>query len=198
MENKLTTTQKQPSGLPTTLTVKDSLDSVVIRQRDRAECLQLIARELEDFLSSSMIEASANQKSLWAIDLISKYSYDTVEDIAICFRRARKGDFGNTFKTRFNLGVFSEWMEKILEDKAAERERRYHNWKNEQSNRWKTREDYEQSIKEGEKINKEIAEKKVNESEKQRLAAIEYIKIAEQQRKYLLEKIKEEEKLNQK
>jgi len=182
--------------LPTTLTVKDSLDAVVIRQRDRAECLQLIARELEDFLSSSMIEASANQKSLWAIDLISKYYHDTIEDIAICFRRARQGDFGNTFKTRFNLGVFSEWMEKILEDKAAEREKRYNNWKHEQDNRWKTREDYEQSIKEGEKINKEIAEKKVNESEKQKLAAIEYVKIAEQQRKYLLEKIKEEEKLN--
>lgn len=162
--------------MPSTLTVSDGLKGDLIQKRDKAECLHLVVEEMKCFLELASISYSSNQVGLWATEILKKYPQETVEDIALCFRRAGRGDFGGLFKT-FDLGKFSEWMAVVLEEKAQAREIREQSKAKEEP--WSD-ERYLEAIEAGKKINDFIAKRKLDikiEEQKNRDAMAEYLRL---------------------
>lgn len=52
--------------------------------------------------------------------IVEYYKYETIEDIVYVLEQAKRGVYGIVYG--FDISVFSEWMSKHLETKAAERE----------------------------------------------------------------------------
>ncbi len=57
------------------------------------------------------------------IDAISKFDYETLDDLIIFFKMCRQGDFGSTGRGLDSNLVFGEYLPKYLEIKADKRER---------------------------------------------------------------------------
>jgi len=57
------------------------------------------------------------------VDAISKFDYETLDDLIIFFKMCRQGDFGTTGRGLDSNLVFGEWLPKYLEIKADKRER---------------------------------------------------------------------------
>lgn len=57
-----------------------------------------------------------------AEDVIDKFKYESLEDIAECLKKGRQGDYGTSYN-KLTMIVISDWMAKHLEDKAINREK---------------------------------------------------------------------------
>lgn len=60
-----------------------------------------------------------------ANDMIDKFKRESLEDFALCFKRARRFEFGTTFN-RIDSETLFGWMAKHLELNAEERERQHY------------------------------------------------------------------------
>lgn len=55
-----------------------------------------------------------------AEDLIDKYKYDSIEDIAECLKKGRQGYYGTSYN-KLTMIVITDWMHKFLYEKENER-----------------------------------------------------------------------------
>ena len=101
------------------------------------------------------IEMSNERIQLLVEDITEVYKFDSIEDIQICLKNGRQGKYGKTY-AKLNMIIIQEWMSYHLEKKAIAREsvnsKAKYNFKN--------REEYENAVKVGSKINQEKKERK--------------------------------------
>jgi hypothetical protein len=57
-----------------------------------------------------------------AEDLIDRYTYESIEDIAECLKKGRQGFYGTSYN-KLTMIVISDWMQKHLSDKSEAREK---------------------------------------------------------------------------
>lgn len=62
---------------------------------------------------------------LMVIDALTKFKYETLDDLIIFLRMCRQGDFGTTHKGIDSNLVFGQWLPQYLELKAEKREQNY-------------------------------------------------------------------------
>lgn len=55
-------------------------------------------------------------------DIIDKYRYESLEDIAECIKKGRQGYYGTSYN-KLNMMVISEWMHQHLDAKGRAREK---------------------------------------------------------------------------
>lgn len=101
------------------------------------------------------IELSNTQTQILIEDLVDKYKYDSIEDIQQCLKKGRRGDYGPTYG-KLNMIVISGWMSIHLDKKAAARESAHSTAKHV----FKNREEYDNAVKIGSKINQENKDRK--------------------------------------
>jgi hypothetical protein len=72
------------------------------------------------------VPLSDNAVRMMVEDILEKYGYESFEDIVLCLKSGRRGDYGNHYN-KLNGVVFGEWMAQHLDKKAALRELMLHN-----------------------------------------------------------------------
>jgi len=106
------------------LTIASTFQSKLIKTYEPRKIAKataaLIMRVSNSFNISNALRE--DQVTTLVFDLLDKYPTETLEDFAICFRMARRGEFGTVYNGLDSQRVF-EWMHKYLELKAMERER---------------------------------------------------------------------------
>ena len=105
------------------------------------------------------IEMSNDRIQLLVEDITEVYKFDSIEDIQICLKNGRQGKYGKTY-AKLNMIIIQEWMTQHLDRKAAARESLNSKAKHD----FKNREEYENAVKVGSKINEQ--EKKDKASKK--------------------------------
>lgn len=80
---------------------------------------------LEKCAAGLGINLSPHQMSMLCSDLIDVYSYDSIEDIQQCLKKARQGKygFGHHKRDMITMSLIREWMAEHLDEKAIEREK---------------------------------------------------------------------------
>jgi len=161
------------NGLPTTkesseLTVKDCLAGRpivhLVKYGGKLEITKRVDIELTVCLELLQISLSGQAVKLLVSDMIKKYEYDSLEDILCCLRDGRNGKFGEIYG-KFNMIVFSEWMRKHLDEKTGLREAKIYERDN--AHNWESREDYLESSKAGDEMQKAI--KKIEQKRKRKI-----------------------------
>lgn len=116
----------------------------------------LIKRFLESFGFST--KPSQNLIDMMAVDALTKFEYETLDDIVIFFKMCRQGDLGATIRGIDSNLVFGEWFPKYMEIKAQKREEIYTKEKsdlNKKNNEGAVSKFYEEKRTEKIKIQKE-------------------------------------------
>lgn len=108
------------------LTLQKSIDtgSVLINSGDKVQVIRRIIKIIEYFLEATGKELEKLQIKILAGDLYDIFKTDTIEDIILMFKMARKGEFGKLYK--FDTMTISDWAQTYLEKKSEERENLYH------------------------------------------------------------------------
>lgn len=119
----------------------------------------VVAASVNKCLDSLGIEMQNDRIQLLVEDIVDKYQFDSIEDIQICLKNGRQGNYGTNFG-KLNMIVISEWMSSHLERKASARELSNDKAKHD----FKNREEYENAVNVGSKINDQ--EKKDKASKK--------------------------------
>jgi hypothetical protein len=88
----------------------------------------LIKRFLESFGFST--KPSQVLIDMMAVDALTKFEYETLDDIIIFLKMCRQGDLGTTMKGIDSNLVFGEWFPKYMDLKAQKREEIYTKQKN--------------------------------------------------------------------
>jgi len=161
------------NGLPTTkesseLTVKDCLVGRpivhLVKYGGKLEITKRVDLELTVCLELLQVSLSGQAVKLLVGDMIKKYECDSLEDILCCLRDGRNGKFGEIYG-KFNMIVFSKWMRKHLDEKAGLREAKIYERDN--AHNWESREDYLESVKAGDEMQKAI--KKIEQKRKKKI-----------------------------
>lgn len=68
-------------------------------------------------------------------DILTRYPYESIEDVMECLRKGRSGvyNFGHNHRNKINMQLIGEWMDQHLTEKAKAREEKHHNQKNQDS-----------------------------------------------------------------
>lgn len=80
----------------------------------------LIKRFLESFGFST--KPSQTLIDMMAVDALTKFEYETLDDIIIFLKMCRQGEFGTSMKGIDSNLVFGDWFPKYMELKAQKRE----------------------------------------------------------------------------
>ena len=91
----------------------------------------LINRFIESFGFSTKPNKSIIDSMV--IDALTKFQYETLDDLIIFLKMCRQGDFGTTHKGIDSNLVFGDWMPQYLSLKAEKREQIYQREKSAQS-----------------------------------------------------------------
>lgn len=67
---------------------------------------------------------NAAQIEMFIEDFIDDYSYESVADLKICLKNARKGMYGNHYQSIDGLTVMN-WFKQYLDEKAQARSKRH-------------------------------------------------------------------------
>ncbi len=94
---------------------------LICTEGSRKDVVKQIIRIIEYFLKIVGKEMEAFQIQILAADLYDRFKTDTVDDIIILFKMARKGEFGKVYKID-NFEVM-RWVDEYLLHKSAEREK---------------------------------------------------------------------------
>lgn len=88
-------------------------------------CFGVVSLVVNRFLESFGFSNKPTQTIIdtMVVDAISKFDYETLDDLIIFFKMCRQGDFGSTGRGLDSNLVFGEWLPKYLEIKADKRER---------------------------------------------------------------------------
>jgi hypothetical protein len=122
-----------------------------------------ILMSIKKCAASLQIELTQMQEETLIEDIFEVYKWDALEDIQEAFKRGRRGEFGATYG-KLNMIVFREWMAKVLEEKAALREKAVNNIKKENDFKELPQIDY-QAYKERQKKEAIEKENKPDESD---------------------------------
>jgi len=118
------------TSLELQLTIDKSFEKPLIRsvfKTDEEKLLSfgvvsmIVTKFLESFGFSS--KPSQTMIDTITVDTLSKFQYETLDDIVIFFKMCRQGDFGTTGRGVDSNLIFGEWLPKYLEIKAEKRER---------------------------------------------------------------------------
>ncbi|WP_284442272.1 hypothetical protein [Elizabethkingia anophelis] len=101
------------------------LTNVVRDKESKISAIEQICKIIEYFqeLTNVNKKMEAFQIQVLAGDLLDAFTGDTIEDIILMFKMARKGEFGQVY--RIDGMVIMSWVPQYLEYKAEERERLY-------------------------------------------------------------------------
>jgi hypothetical protein len=120
------------------ITIKKALEATTIvkvkKQIGEKDLLKVVSFMLASCISNFNVttkpskEQAELQVYTMANDIINEFPYESLEDFALCFKKARNYAFGSTFNRVDSETVFG-WMRKHLEANAAEREMINHNLK---------------------------------------------------------------------
>ena len=139
----------------------DCIDAVPminhINQGLTGEVSMIIGKAIWKVSRGLDIQMSDDQISIIVEDILEKYRYESVEDILYCLKKGRQGSYGNNY-AKFNMIVFSEWMNQHLEQKYIAKETKLTESK--LLHQWTCRDEYNESVRIGEIVNKEIMAKK--------------------------------------
>jgi hypothetical protein len=113
------------------LSVQESIETgivlanIVRDKQNRISVIEQICKIVEYFqeLTNVSKKMEAFQIQVLAGDLLDAFTGDTIEDIILMFKMARKGDFGQIY--RIDSLVIMGWVSQYLDHKADERERLY-------------------------------------------------------------------------
>lgn len=111
------------------LTIEKALEQPIIRSvfRDEAgqigfSVIRIIAsRFLNSFGFSKKIDSSTIDNL--TVDVLEKFSFETLDDVLIFFKMCRQGEFGTTSRGVDSNLIFGEWFQKYLELKSIAREK---------------------------------------------------------------------------
>lgn len=133
----------------------------------------LILASVNKCIQSLDIEMDNSTVSILVEDIVEKFKYDSIEDIQLCLKKGRQGNYGPVYG-KINMIIVTEWMAKHLEEKSREREKIIEARKSDgKFTGWETREDY---IKEAKKpIQKTVKEKRKDSDDEYRKFRAEYI-----------------------
>ena len=121
--------------------VAEVLDQPLIRSLQR-KAPQVVARFLKEFANTvaamqeieQVPKHTRPQLMLIASDFVEKYQHESLADIMLMLKMARRGDFGKTF-ARINPETLHKWMDEYLEQKIQAKERRHHDTKTNKTQR---------------------------------------------------------------
>lgn len=83
----------------------------------------LIAQFLNSFGFNTKI--SNEQIDIMTVDFLEKFDYESIYDIVLFLKMARRGDFGAAMHSVDSNLIFGDWFPKYLDMKAEEREKQY-------------------------------------------------------------------------
>lgn len=110
------------------LSIKNTLEQPLIRSVFKGENGQtgfsvvrvLVKRFVDSFGFSTKL--SEVQIDTITVDTLTKFEYESLQDILLFFKMARSGSFGATSKGVDSNLIFGDWFPKYLELKSIERE----------------------------------------------------------------------------
>lgn len=104
------------------LTIRQSLETspLICAEGNKIEVIKSIILVIEFFLKVTGKELETFQIQVLAGDLYDRFNSDSLDDIILMFKMARRGEFGKTY-TLDSLQI-NLWAEKYLEKKVNERE----------------------------------------------------------------------------
>lgn len=112
------------------LSVVSAMDGTMIRLLDRQNkkliikmLVYLISRMNDNYNMNNKL--NDNQIILLSIDLLDVFSYETIEDVVMMFKLARRGQLGTKIYRLDSQIIFQEWVPTYLELKAVEREKQH-------------------------------------------------------------------------
>ena len=113
-----------------TLSVSEVIKSspLICNEGKKNDVVKQIIRIIEYFLKIVGKEMEVFQIQILAGDLYDRFKTDTVDDIIILFKMARKGEFGKVYKID-NFEVM-RWVDEYFLHKSAEREKMIEKEKN--------------------------------------------------------------------
>lgn len=129
MENKNHLPNKQTSSSLPMIQITTTIDllkckPVFLQVKEYSH--QTVVKTIAGFLikCSSQLGLSFDPRFIEVLseDVLDKYKYDSLEDIAECLKKGRQGFYGTSYN-KLTMIVITEWMNKHLEDKANARER---------------------------------------------------------------------------
>lgn len=116
--------------LETKLTIGNTFEKPLMRSVFKTDeqalvCFAVVSLIVERFLESFGFSNKPSQtiKDTMVVDAISKFDYETLDDLILFFKMCRSGDFGTTGRGLDSNLVFGEWLPKYLELKSDKRER---------------------------------------------------------------------------
>jgi hypothetical protein len=105
-----------------------------------------IAKYVNKCIKGLSIEIDNHAIQILIEDIVDKYKFDSIEDIQVCLKNGRQGNYGTTYG-KLNMVVISDWMGKHLEKKAIAREKRHHERANElHKHNWINKDEYSKSV----------------------------------------------------
>lgn len=121
---------KIESGLTLSESIKDGNLISQLKRQDEAELTKQVFMIVKRFCNLVNVGKGMNEDQMitLATDLIESFQNgETLEDIILFFKMARKGEFGQF--NRLDTVVIMGWLPKFLDCKAQEREKLIYNWK---------------------------------------------------------------------
>jgi hypothetical protein len=133
-----------PITKTTDLLKAEPINSQILKY-GRNEVYVEITKYLNKCIRTFDIVLDNNTIQVLVEDIVSKYKFDSIEDIRECLKKGRQGNYGKNYG-KLNMVVISEWMTKHLEQKAIARE---HQYNDKYKHNWKSKDEYILSVKEG-------------------------------------------------
>ncbi len=149
--------------LETSITVKDTLQAMPMREAFKnndaiafSVTKVLVTRFINSFAFANKLNDA--QIEVLTIDVLEKFTYESLQDLVLFLKQARTGTFGTPKRGIDGSIILSEWLPKYLEQKAIAREEAYQKQKQAQN---QDRLQGELFVK---KYQKQLAEKKKRET----------------------------------
>ena len=135
LAEKITNFTVQLQIIEMRLTIDDTLEKPVLKnvfknkEKLAFSTIEVLVKRFLDSFGFSK-KADYNQIETISIDSFEKFSYESLEDIILFFKMARRGDFGTTNKGVDSNLIFGEWFTMYLERKSIRREENHEKRKN--------------------------------------------------------------------
>jgi len=118
------------ASLEIQLTIDKAFEKPLIRSVFKTDDEKLLSFGVVSMIVTKFLESfgfsnkpSQTMVDTITVDTLSKFEYETLDDIIIFFKMCRQGDFGTTGRGVDSNLIFGEWFPKYLEIKAEKRER---------------------------------------------------------------------------
>lgn len=116
--------------LETSITVADTLQAMPMREAFKnndkiafAVTKVLVTRFINAFAFANKLNDA--QIEVLTIDILEKFTYESLQDLVLFLKQARTGAFGVPKRGIDGSTILSEWLPKYLEQKAIAREEAY-------------------------------------------------------------------------